>query len=133
MSSNPWLRFLNANSRRTPSRTTVRGRSGRGKSPRQAKLILEPLEDRLAPTINVIGSAGYFAQVQGDSSANTITVSRAAGNPNTVVVQEGSQQSSFPITSSNFTVYVYGGAGNDNINVDETNGSFAGYYQSGTN
>ncbi|WP_406699643.1 PKD domain-containing protein [Singulisphaera sp. Ch08] len=133
MSSDSWLRFLKTNSRRTPLGTALRWRARGGKTPRQANPRLELLEDRVAPTINVIASAGNYARVGGDSGNNTITVSRVVNVPTQVVVQEGLTRYTFDITGSSFTASVYGLAGNDAIRVDETNGSFASYYQASTN
>jgi hypothetical protein len=91
--------------------------------PARARLGLESLDDRIVPSVtSTFSAATGVLTVAGDDLDNTIVVSRdAAGtilvNNGAVVIQGG------PATVTNTSkIVVTGGAGNDVLTADETNG-----------
>jgi hypothetical protein len=93
------------------------------RKPRWPRLGLEALDDRIVPSVTAtFSTATGVLTVAGDDLDNTIVVSRnAAGtilvNNGAVVIQGG------PATLANTSkVLVTGGAGNDVLTLDETNG-----------
>ena len=77
--------------------------------------------------------AAYTANVQhgtleinGDRASDKLALRLAAGDPNTLQVDVGDDGTAdFSIDRSTFTaVHVQGGAGNDQIRIDQTNGGF---------
>ena len=100
-----------------------RRRSRRGRDAGRS-LGLESLEGRAVPTVTAI-VLGALLIVFGDALDNTITISRDAAG--TILVNDNNGQ--VPITGGTPTVantaliIVSGGAGNDTISLDETNGA----------
>ena len=103
-------------------RRSSKRRATVGKPPRP-RLALEALDDRIMPSItSTFSAATGVLTVAGDELDNTIVVSRdAAGtilvNNGAVVIQGG--QATIANTSR---ILVTGGAGNDALTLDETNG-----------
>src|SRR5262249_44388646 len=93
------------------------------RKPPRARLALEALEDRVLMSVtSTFSAATGMLTVAGDDLDNTIVVSRdAAGrilvNNGAVVIQGG--QATVANTSR---ILVTGGAGNDVLTLDETNG-----------
>jgi Ca2+-binding RTX toxin-like protein len=85
--------------------------------------ILEPLGDRIVPSVTASFSAGTgVLSVFGDSQDNNIIVSRdAAGR---ILVNGGAVSIvGTPTVANTSLIQVFGQAGNDQISLDETNGA----------
>src|SRR5262245_40448237 len=93
------------------------------RKPPRPRLELEALDDRILPSVtSTFSAATGVLTVAGDDVDNTIVVSRDAagtilGNNGAVVIQGGQ------VTVANTSkILVTGGAGNDVLTMDETNG-----------
>ncbi|MCE9526782.1 MAG: hypothetical protein K8R36_12095, partial [Planctomycetales bacterium] len=85
-------------------------------------LALEPLGSRLTPAVSALFSGGVLTVI-GDAANNTIEVSRnAAGNllinGGAVSIKQGN-----PTVANTKLISIFGGAGNDTISLNETNGA----------
>jgi Ca2+-binding RTX toxin-like protein len=105
-----------------------RSRSGH-KRPQQTPYVphVEPLDDRILPSVTAVFSAGVLTVV-GDNQDNNIVVSRdTAGHifvdGGAVAVRGGA-----PTVANTSLIEVFGLAGNDHISLDETNGALPSAY-----
>src|SRR5262245_29918787 len=93
-------------------------------SPRERGFLprLEPLAERITPTVSAFFNAGALA-VFGDNLDNAITVSRDAAG--TILVNGGAVpvQGATPTVANTILVAVFGLGGNDTIRLDESNGA----------
>jgi Ca2+-binding RTX toxin-like protein len=112
-----WLRARKAPVRRVPARTGRR-------TWRARPVWLEILEDRSLPSTAVI--IGTTLQVTGDGSDETIALRLAAGDPTTLVVDDGNDGTAdHTFARSAFNrILVDGAGGNDTLLIDESNGVF---------
>jgi stress response protein SCP2 len=101
-------------------------RPGRERPSRRFSLVeltgIERLDHRILPTVSAVFSAAEL-RVTGDDQDNVITISRDASG--TIIVNNGA----IPIQGGTATVantthiHLVGGAGNDSISLDESNGA----------
>src|SRR5262245_51120800 len=93
------------------------------RKPPRPRLALEALDDRIVPSVTATFSAATgVLTVAGDDLDNTIVVSRDAAG--TILVNNGAvaiQGGQATVANTN-KVLVTGGAGNDVLTADETNG-----------
>src|SRR5262245_24355009 len=91
------------------------------------RLQVEPLGERVRPAVTAtFSAAGAVLRVVGDALDNTVVVSRdAAGmilvNNGAVAIQGGQ-----PTVANTSQIFMNGGAGNDNLSLDEANGAMPG-------
>src|SRR5262245_59526632 len=104
-------------------RDSSRRSATRPRRPARARLALEALAERLLPAITATFTlADGTLRINGDALDNTIVVSRNTNfgflvNGGAVPIQGGPAT----ITNTN-SIVINGGAGNDIISLDETNG-----------
>src|SRR5262245_47640175 len=85
---------------------------------------VEALAERVLPAVTAIFSAADGTlRVVGDALDNTVVVSRTAAG--TILVNNGAVaiQGDRPTVANTTQIFINGGAGNDNISLDETNGA----------
>jgi Ca2+-binding RTX toxin-like protein len=84
---------------------------------------LEPLDARVMPAVTAsFTAAGALLRVVGDALDNTVVVSRDAGGA--ILVNGGAVpiQGDTPTVANTHMIMMVGGAGDDNLSLDETNG-----------
>jgi hypothetical protein len=85
---------------------------------------VEPLDGRVLPAVTAsFSAAGALLRVTGDALDNTVVVSRDAGG--TILVNGGAVviQGDKPTVANTHMIMLVGGAGNDHLSLDETNGA----------
>jgi Ca2+-binding RTX toxin-like protein len=99
-----------------PVRRPVRKKAHHGRFLPQ----VEPLDERVLPAVTATFSAGTL-RVAGDEQDNTIVVSRDAAG--TILVNGGAVAIQGVTVANTNLILLNGGAGNDNLSLDETNGA----------
>src|SRR5262245_53114109 len=88
------------------------------------RLQVEPLGERVRPAVTAtFSAAGAVLRVVGDALDNTVVVSRDAAG--TILVNNGAVaiQGGQPTVANTRQIFLNGGAGNDNLSLDEANGA----------
>src|SRR5262245_16450781 len=121
--SSPWRSLM---SLLNPVSKWFRGRGRPAaplRKPRRPRLAVEPLDGRILPAVTATYSAATgVLTVAGDDLDNTIVVSRDAAG--TILVNNGAVgiQGGEATIANTSKILVTGGAGNDVLTADETNG-----------
>jgi uncharacterized delta-60 repeat protein len=99
--------------------------SSKRRSTFRALRQLEQLEKRSLLAVSVFSSPGADVQVEGSDAADVIVLRLDPSDSNRLQIYSGSALISTETRTGTRRVFIYGGQGNDLIQVDEQNGSFA--------
>jgi hypothetical protein len=97
---------------------------GRKVDPGRSQPQIELLDERVLPAVTAsFSAAGAILRVVGDALDNTVVVSRDAAG--TILVNNGAVaiQGDKPTVANTSQMLINGGAGNDHLSLDETNGA----------